>query len=137
MEHLESIVPRAMAEIIARWAGRREEWGRFAAQVDGAKVAADVLEDLAALLNAERETLLSLDDAAKHCGYSADHLGRLIRSGKLANLGRKHSPLVRLGDLPRKANALRPTPLGRNVRTTERRQIARALVHSQGGDDAA
>ena len=137
MERIDAIVPRAMADIVARWTSRRDEWARFGAQVDGGKLAAEVLEDLATLLNAEREALVSLDDAATHCGYSADHLGRLIRSGKLANLGRKHAPLVRLGDLPKKANALRSGGPRRNVRTTERRHIARALVHSQGGDDAA
>ncbi|MGI8497329.1 MAG: hypothetical protein ACR2OG_07090 [Gemmatimonadaceae bacterium] len=44
--------------------------------------------------------LLTLGDAARRSGYSADHLARLVRSGRLPNAGRPHAPRIRLVDLP-------------------------------------
>jgi hypothetical protein len=50
-----------------------------------------------------RETALaetmSLTEAAERTGYSAEHIGRLVRRGRLPNAGRKNAPRVRLGDL--------------------------------------
>ena len=51
---------------------------------------------------------MSLVDAAQVSGYSADHLGSLVRQGKLPNVGRKNAPRVRRTDLPIK----KPTRLG-------------------------
>jgi hypothetical protein len=53
-----------------------------------------------AFLNAREEEVLTLPEAARRSGYSAEHLGRLIREGKLPNAGVKNRPLVRAGDLP-------------------------------------
>ena len=50
------------------------------------------------------EETLSLVQAARESGYSADHLGALIRNGKLRNYGRKHAPRIRRADLPTKSN---------------------------------
>ena len=65
---------------------------------------AGVIEMLASelrqALDSERESLLTLREAAAVSGYSADHLGRMVRRGRLLNRGRKHSPRVRQGDLP-------------------------------------
>jgi hypothetical protein len=36
-------------------------------------------------------------------GYSEDHLGKMVRQKKLTNYGRKHSPKVRLAELPKKS----------------------------------
>lgn len=46
---------------------------------------------------------LTLDEAALRSGYSADHLARLIRDGRLPNAGRHGAPRVRAGDLPVRA----------------------------------
>ncbi len=53
---------------------------------------------------------LTLSEAAARSGYSADHLGRLIRDGRLTNVGRHGAPRVRAGDLPS-----RPTPASTDV----------------------
>lgn len=45
------------------------------------------------------EELLSLRAAALATGYSADWIGRLVKSGKLRNHGTAHRPKVRRGDL--------------------------------------
>lgn len=51
--------------------------------------------------------LVSLSEAGSLCGYSDDHLGKLVRAGILKNYGRKHAPRVRVAELPQKSSHLR------------------------------
>ena len=64
----------------------------------GGETPAVALESCAAELEAtlrERdETTLSLTEAARESGYSADHLGRLVRDGKIPNAGRPGAPRI-------------------------------------------
>lgn len=66
---------------------------------------------LATALRKDGDRLLSLGEAAAASGYSVDHLGRLIRQGRIANAGRKGKPLVRLEDLPRRVAELEATSI--------------------------
>jgi hypothetical protein len=91
-----------LADTIARWQERREEWSRLGVVVDGVKIANQVLADLAKLDVVGAQEALTLADAAKESGYSSEHLRHLVASGKLENVGRKHAPRVRRADLPRK-----------------------------------
>lgn len=87
----------------------------------GADTAATTLERVAGELDAalsSASSTLSLTEAARQSGYTADHIGRLIRNGSLPNVGRKHSPRVRACDLPRKAA----------VATFSKSAIARAIA---------
>ena len=63
-------------------------------------------EKCAEELDAERQEqddrLLNLQEAADLSGYSADHLGRLVRGEKIQNAGRHGAPRIRIKDLPRK-----------------------------------
>lgn len=52
---------------------------------------------------------LTLVDAAQLSGYTADHLGWLVKTKKIPNAGRKHAPRIRRTDLPMKSS----TPSGR------------------------
>jgi hypothetical protein len=61
------------------------------------------------VLRAQGEETLTLVEAAAACGYSQDHIGNLIRRGKLPNAGWKNAPRIRRSDLPSKA----PTSPGR------------------------
>ena len=61
--------------------------------------------DLEATLVERDETTFSLVEASRESGYSADHLGRLVRDGKIPNAGRPGAPRIALRDLPRKASA--------------------------------
>lgn len=54
-----------------------------------------------ALRAAELEPL-KLRDAARESGYSEDHLGELLRQGKITNAGRPHAPRILRRDLPKK-----------------------------------
>jgi hypothetical protein len=94
---------------------------------------AEWLEDRAAELEAALQTedgeLLSLTEAASMSGYTADHLGRLVRKGAIRNFGRSNAPKLRRGDLPRK-----PTLPGAHASPqlvgASKRQVAQAILTS-------
>jgi hypothetical protein len=101
--------PHAFRAFRERWLTRRDELRRLHALVDGATLCDELLAELDRLGDDAANELLSLQRAAAESGYSADHLGRLLRDGKLANAGRVNSPRIRRGDLPIKArHALAP-----------------------------
>jgi hypothetical protein len=80
---------------------------------------------------AENETL-TLTQASYTSGYSTDHLGRMIREGKLPNAGRKGSPRIRVRDLPRKAGLPQDTSGPQLVRPLMG-QVARSVLSRNGG----
>lgn len=129
--------PHALTAFRDRWLTRRDELRRLHALVDGATLCEALLADLDATLRADDAVELSLRDAAQLSGYSADHLGRLLRAGTLPNVGRPHAPKIRIADLPRKASA--PETLGdltsRRAVTRSRVQIARSVVTSMKEHD--
>ena len=61
--------------------------------------------ELEATLRERDETTLSLTEAATESGYSTDHLGRLVREGKIPNAGRPGAPRIARSILPRKTQA--------------------------------
>ena len=84
--------------------------------------------DLEATLQELDETTLSLVEAARESGYSADHLGRLVREGKIPNAGRSGAPRIARRHLPRKAPAepqLARTPRRRELSS---RQIVQSII---------
>jgi len=98
-------------DFVTRWRGRRVELARLGAQVDGAKLCDEVLADFEAVTTYEDEALLGLHDAAARSGYSADHLRRLHRMGKLPARRDGRRLFFRAGDLPRKPNVVDVRPL--------------------------
>ena len=128
-----------LAELTARWEERRDEYVRLRVQVDGGTLVAQMLGELRAAIPDRSDELLTLSHAAEACGYSADHLGRLVRDAALKNYGRKHAPRVRLGDLPRRPR--RPVGLRERNRTqydavTDARSL-RSRQRRGGTDDPA
>lgn len=96
-------------------------------------VRATLIETLAAelkeVLHAGGNEVVNLTRAAELTGYKADTLGKMIRQGKLENVGRKNAPLVRVADLPRRASAAKQdTPVLHLDRATLYRDAARAVV---------
>ena len=63
-------------------------------------LAATELDQALRVLGAET---LTLGEAAALSGYSVDHIGSLVRHGKLPNVGRKYAPRIRRADLPTKS----------------------------------
>jgi hypothetical protein len=77
---------------------------RYAA-VELAHLAETCAAELEAAIRTEFDELLTVVDAARECGYSASQLRRLLAQGAIPNAGRKGSPRIRRGNLPRKARA--------------------------------
>lgn len=92
----------ARESLRARLVGRRAELARLGALVQGDRLIDDILADLDGIEREERGESVKLSEASRACGYTADHLRVLIRSGKLTDYGRPHAPRVRLDELPKK-----------------------------------
>ena len=119
-----------LSELVAKWSARRDEYRRLSVMIDGARLCEEVLEDLGLLIETQGETVLSLSGAAELSGYSREHLGRLVKEGKLANVGRPGAPRVRRSELPRKTQRL-PTqgPIA-HIAGASKRQTVRSVVDS-------
>jgi uncharacterized protein GlcG (DUF336 family) len=87
--------------LVAAWRDKAAVLRRYAPEV--ANALEDAAGELEACLRDTGADLLTLQAAARESGYTADHLGRLIRSARLENHGRANAPKVRRGDLPKKA----------------------------------
>jgi hypothetical protein len=95
--------------------------------------------ELEAALQAAQNQLLDLQEAAVESGYSSDHLGRLVREGRIPNAGRRNAPKIRRADLPRRPEivsrhntqddiASRPTGTSRASTVSFERIAREALV---------
>ena len=75
----------------------------------GGETSAVALEACAAefetALRQRDDTILTLTEAVGESGYSAAHLGRLVREGKIPNAGRPGAPRIARSHLPRKTQA--------------------------------
>lgn len=96
----------------------------------GARILTVAADELTGVLSDIDSQLLNLEQAAAVSGYSADHLGRLIRQGKIPNAGRKNAPKVRRADLPIKSG-LRRRPISQMFRESRFDGIARAIVSGE------
>lgn len=90
-----------------RWRSEAEMARRI-----GADAQAKTLEKCAAELEAgareEQLRLVTLHEAEELSGYSYSALEKGVRAGRIPNAGTKHSPRIRVADLPRKAgNSIR------------------------------
>ncbi len=68
-------------------------------RVNAALLTREIVASLRLVREASLGKSLTLAQAAERTGYSAEHIGRLVRQGKLPNAGRKNAPRVRLRDL--------------------------------------
>ena len=85
-------------------------------------------DDLDATLAERDETTLSLVEAARESGYSRDHLGRLVRDGKIPNAGRPNAPRIARRHLPRKAPAAPPLAEEPRPRERSNAQIVQSII---------
>ncbi len=103
----------------------------------GGETPAVALESCAAQLVAVRrqrdEATLTLTDAARESGYYTDHLGRLVRDGKIPNAGWPGAIRIAHRHLPRKAGAARPRLAARpSVREVSTAQIVQSVIERGG-----
>lgn len=100
-----------------------------------AQMAKSYAEELEECLQEWKTEALHLKEAAEESGYSAEHLGRLVRNGTIPNSGEPGSPLIQRIHLPRKPGMPEGGGPASNKRTPSRAQMARSVVESERGDD--
>ncbi len=103
------------AELIAKWEARAAEYEHVGAQVCAATLCRTILDDLASVHAEAENRVLSLAEASAWSGYSAAHLARLVKQGKLRTLRLSASRgrlSFRQGDLPRKPGSPHPSRAG-------------------------
>ena len=91
------------ADLPAEWRAQAEALREFGADAQ-AKAVDRCANRLEEALRQEGDALLTLPEAAEESGYSADHIGRLIRDGKIPNAGRSGAPRITRRDLPLKVD---------------------------------
>jgi hypothetical protein len=89
----------------------------------GARRTAALMERLASELEEDLDEgpveLVDLARAVELSGFTRGHLRRRLKEGALVNHGTPDTPLLRVGDLPRKAS--RPLPSPRPAAASSRR----------------
>ena len=115
-------------EFAAKWSNEGNAMRHLGALVNGAALLTDVLNDFDAVIRGQADELLTLAEAARESGYSADHLRLLIRQAKIPNAGRHHAPRVRRRDIPRKPGREAAAGNGRYLPSASAERVARSLV---------
>ena len=85
-----------------KWRRRQSEFGLLGITVNGESVCKEVLDDFLSVLESAANELITFNDAAIISGYSADHLRRLARKGKLPVQREGNRRLINIADLPKK-----------------------------------
>ncbi len=120
-------------EFQSKWETLRDEWSRRGFSAPVGPIVDELLADLQSVERDEGAELLNLTQAALRSGYSPDSIGRMLKTGRLTNCGRKNAPRVRAADLPRKPLRFPTRPP--HVRPA--RQTARASrLTPKGGSNA-
>lgn len=92
-------------DLVTSWRERADVLEPYAPHV--ARAFRDHADELEAALHSAMDALLTLDQASRESGYTADHLRHLVAQGTIPNAGKKGAPRVRRADLPRR---VKPTP---------------------------
>lgn len=120
-----------VSALAATWRARATELRRWAAAEGAACALECAADELEQALRRDSEEVLTLEEAARRSGYSSDHLGTLVRKGKLHNYGRRGRPLVAWGEVPRKPGTLTAPPQLGIVPRADRRSLARSALTDQ------
>ena len=111
------------ADLPRAWLKLAEQQERLRADAQ-ATILRFCAEELTQALAKENHEALTLQQAADESGYSPDHLGRLVREGKIPNAGRPNAPRIARRDLPQKAGVEAP----RSRHHLSRQQIVRSAI---------
>ncbi len=102
-------------DLVAKWSSQAEEMRRRQGFVSGAEIISEFLADFERVRSRDKEEALTLAEAAEASGYSAEHLARLVREGKLSSLrpsGSRGHLTFRRTDLPQKPSSGHTAPAG-------------------------
>ena len=110
--------PASVRKLPAAWRSRAKALRRYGSEPPAIALER-CAEELDATIRDRDETTFSLVEASRESGYSADHLGRLVRDGKIPNAGRPGAPRIARRDLPRKAQTPPEPPLAEEPRHRE------------------
>ena len=118
-------------ELTNRWLKDAETFRRWGDEHQ-ASILERCVEDLEAFLRESDLEPLTLAQASRESGYTPDHLRRLIREGKLTNVGRRNAPRIRRGDLPQKPRRFDSSLDTTDLEVASKEQIARSIVADGG-----
>ena len=106
------------AGLLAAWRERAAYLERYG-DPNSARLWKEAIRELEHVLQAIGDETLSLAEAAAASGFTADHLGHLIRTGKIPNAGVPNRPRIRRADLPQKKSNGRGRPVQRRLNIKE------------------
>src|SRR5512145_1281464 len=72
-------------QFLTKWTAEAEAMHRRGVLVNGAGLCHEILTDFRAVMASQAESVLSLPEAAARSGYTAEHLGRMVREGRISN----------------------------------------------------
>lgn len=98
-----------LADLVPGWRERAKILQPFSPSA--AEAFTQAADDLERALREAYTDAVDLQKAAEYSGYTPDHLTRLIRQGRLRNVGRKFAPRVLRQDLPIKPGHVPPMPV--------------------------
>lgn len=87
--------------LLDRWRAEAELY-RKRGLAEPAAIVDSLADELEFEVEEVRGETVNLVEGAKLSGYSASRLGKMVRSGRIPNAGRKNAPRIRIGDLPKK-----------------------------------
>ena len=119
--------PPSVRKLPAAWRSRAKALRRYGSEPPAIALER-CAEELDATIRDRDETTLSLVEAARESGYSRDHLGRLVRDGKIPNAGRPNAPRIARRHLPRKAPAEAPLAEQPLPRERSNAQIVQSII---------
>lgn len=94
--------PSSLGALVTMWREQVRVLRNYGAGEQASAIERCIEDSVAALRQAATETL-SPAEAAAESGLTADSITRLMRKGKIPNLGTRRRPRARRCDLPRKA----------------------------------
>ena len=124
------MIDRTSIEILpADWRTRAKTLRQYGGETSAVALEACAAE-LETALRQRDDTILTLTEAAGESCYSAAHLGRLVREGKVPNAGRPGTPRIARGDLPHEAGALAESRLAAkpSLREVSTGQIVQCII---------
>jgi len=115
-----------IAALPSMWRTRASVLDPYAPEV--AKAFREAAAELERELIDRAEESVTLAQAAELGGYSIDHLQRLVSTGQLENVGRKHRPRVRRSAVPLKPGHRLPSDTEATQFSTRRRIVDSVLT---------